>query len=409
MNPEWSWPAILVLAVPAALGHCYHFVLMMNFGSGLGFPEPVMDRVRSCMFAALWATSAFLLWKHMHEPWWTWSGLFWSYAVLCVVSCTIVGPFNSMRIAWRCRPDGIAGSSQTLDLTQPEGTAALIGSGRHSWLLSLPRNESFNLRLRHWDMAIPDLPEPLDGLHVVHITDLHFAPCFERRFFELVVDACRDWRTDLVVITGDLVDHDDTIAWIEPVLGPLEARLGKFAILGNHDQIHQPGTILNELARAGFETLEGRWTTIVADGAVLAIGGTSAPWGPAFEQLDIPTADFRLLLSHSPDLFYRAQDWEIDLMLSGHNHGGQIRFPLVGPVFVPSRYSRRFDRGFFRQGRTLMYVSEGVAGQHPVRYGCAPEVSRFVLHATTSPLELGRLPAHARRKREAMERDWVRG
>jgi uncharacterized protein len=408
MKPEWSWPAILVLAVPAALGHLYHLVLIINFGSGVGFPEPVMNRIRAGMLAAFLTLSTFLLWNHIHQPWWTWSGFLWSYALLCVVSCTIVGPLSSMRIAWRRRPDGIAESSQTLDLGQPDGTAALIGSGKNSWLLRLPRNESFNLRLRHWDMAVPDLPEPLDGLHVVQITDLHMAPCFERRYFELVVEACREWRADLVVITGDLVDHDDAIAWIEPVLDPLEARLGKFAILGNHDQVHQPGRILDELARAGFETLEGRWTTIVADGAVLAIGGTSAPWGPAFEPLDIPTADFRLLLSHSPDLFYRARDWDIDLMLAGHNHGGQIRFPLVGPVFMPSRYSRRFDRGFFREDRTLMYVSEGIAGQHPVRYGCPPEVSRFVLHATTGPLELGRLTAHGRR-REALERDWVQG
>ncbi len=137
-------------------------------------------------------------------------------------------------------------------------------------------------------MAVPDLPEPLDGLHIVQISDLHFAPCFERRYFESVVDACRDWRADLVVITGDLVDHDDAIAWIEPILGPLEARLGKFAILGNHDESHQPRMIVDELGRAGFETLEGRWTTIDVDGTVLAIGGTSAPWGPAFERQDVP-------------------------------------------------------------------------------------------------------------------------
>ena len=55
-------------------------------------------------------------------------------------------------------------------------------------------------------------------------------------------------------------------------------------------------------------------------------------------------------------------------MLSGHNHGGQIRLPFVGPVFMPSRYSRRFDRGFFRQNGTLLYVNEGVGGKHPVRY-----------------------------------------
>jgi predicted MPP superfamily phosphohydrolase len=93
----------------------------------------------------------------------------------------------------------------------------------------------------------------------------------------------------------------------------------------------------------------------------------------------VPPADFRILLSHSPDRFYRAVKWGIDLVLAGHNHGGQIRLPVVGAVFMPSIYSRRFDRGFFRRGRTLMYASDGVAGKQPVRYGCPPEVTRFVL------------------------------
>ena len=87
--------------------------------------------------------------------------------------------------------------------------------------------------------------------------------------------------------------------------------------------------------------------------------------GPPARPGTIPPAEFRLLLSHCPDQFYRAAGWGMDLVLSGHNHGGQIRLPAVGPVFMPSRYSRRFDRGFFRRGRTLMYVTEGIAGTHP--------------------------------------------
>ena len=79
----------------------------------------------------------------------------------------------------------------------------------------------------------------------------------------------------------------------------------------------------------------------------------------------MPPADFRILLSHSPDQFYRARNWGVDLMLSGHNHGGQIRLPALGPVFMPSIYSRRFDRGFFRSGSTLLYVSEGDRRQAP--------------------------------------------
>src|SRR5262249_55636321 len=158
---------------------------------------------------------------------------------------------------------------------------------------------------------------------------------------------CRDWPADLLVLTGDVIEDDQAIAWIEPLLAPLDARLGKFAILGNHDAEHQPRSIVGELARAGFETLEGRWTALASDEATLALGGTSAPWGPDLDPRAMPPADFRILLSHTPDRFYRAARSGIDLVLAGHNHGGQIRLPLVGAVFMPSLYSRRFDRGFF--------------------------------------------------------------
>jgi predicted MPP superfamily phosphohydrolase len=407
MSPDWPWPVMLALAAPTAAGHLCHFVLIVNVTSGIGYRERLMDRVRKLLFAGFWASSALLLWKHMHDPWWHWSWPLFGYALLCLVSGTVVWPFASLRLARRRLPQGITGSSVTLDLARRDGSAALIGDGPQSWMLHLPRHDSFRLSVREWDVTLPDLPAPLDGLQIVQLSDFHFAPCFQRRFFESVVEACRGPAADLVLVTGDLVEHDDTIAWIEPVLGQLEARLGKFAILGNHDQDHRPRAIVRELDHAGFETLEGSWITLDVDGKTLAVGGTSAPWGPAFKSSDVPQGDFRILLSHSPDLFYKAQKWGIDLMLSGHNHGGQIRVPLVGPVFMPSRYSRRFDRGFFHAGGTLLYVNEGVAGKHPVRYGCLPEVARFVLRTASASMGLPgleRKPARWR-KLPAMERD----
>ena len=98
-------------------------------------------------------------------------------------------------------------------------------------------------------MAIPGLTAPLDGLKIVQLTDLHLAPCFGPAYFERVIDACRGWDADLVVLTGDVVEDDAAIAWIEPLLAPLQARLGKLAILGNHDEDHQPRAIIEELAR----------------------------------------------------------------------------------------------------------------------------------------------------------------
>ena len=406
MSLDWHWPVLLALVVPPALGHLYHFVLLVNWSSGQGLREPVMDQVRNVIFCILAISSALLLWLHLRSPWWIWSWPLWNYAVLCAISGTVIWPINSWKLTRRRLPSGIRGSSVALDLAMQAGTTPLIGTGRGSWLLRLPRNQSFQLQLREWDLAIADLPPQLEGLQIVQLSDLHIARCYERQFFEAVVDACQGWSADLVVMTGDLVEDDDAISWVEPLLSPLEARLGKFAILGNHDNEHQPRIIARELDRARFELLEARWITIETDGTTLAIGGTSEPWGPALTKGDMPPADFRILLSHSPDLFYKAQHWGVDLMLSGHNHGGQIRFPVFGPVFMPSRHSRRFDRGFFRQNGTLLHVSEGVGGKHPVRYGCPPEVSRLVLHAAKGSLGHEGKTAHSE-KRQVMERDWV--
>ena len=390
MSHDWPWTAfVLLAAVPAGLGHLCHLILAVNIVSGLGHREQVLDRVRFMLFSAFWISSAMLLWGHLHSPWWTWSWPLRGYAALCVASGLVIWPISTMILALRRHPEGISrdAADRVIELEQPEGRDALIGDGRGAWLLRLPGNESFRLGLRDWDVAIPGLPTPLDGLRIVQLTDLHMAPCFRPAFFERVIDACRGWEADLLVLTGDIIDDDEVVGWIAPVLAPLEARLAKYAILGNHDEDHRPREIIAELARAGFETLEGRWTTLEADGATVAIGGTSAPWGPDVDPAAMPPADFRMLLSHSPDRFYRAESWGIDLMLSGHNHGGQIRLPWIGAVFMPSIYSRRFDRGFFRRGRTLMYASDGIAGMHPVRYGCPPEVTRFVLRPAPTPSE----------------------
>jgi uncharacterized protein len=411
MSHDGPWTAVVLLgAVPAGLGHLCHLILAVNVISGRGYREAVLERVRPVLFSAFCISSALLLWGHLHAPWWTWPWPIRSYAALCAASGLVIWPVSTLARASRRWPEGISRDTvaRQLDLSHPEGRDTLIGEGPGAWLLRLPGNESFRLCLREWDVAIPGLPAPLDGLRIVQLTDLHMAPCFRPAFFERVIDACRGWEADLVVLTGDVVEDDAAIAWIEPLLAPLEARLGKLAILGNHDEDHQPRAVIDELTRAGFETLEGCWTTLEADGATIAIGGTSAPWGPDVDPAAMPPADFRILLSHSPDRFYRAVKWGIDLMLSGHNHGGQIRLPLIGAVFMPSVYSRRFDRGFFRRGPTLMYASNGIAGMHPLRYGCPPEVTRFMLHsAPAASHEAEDATIHAR-KRPARERDRVR-
>lgn len=364
-----------------ALGHAALTVLTINVAHGLGIAEGRIHWLNRAVGAAALALPAAILACALNGPWSTWPVPLQAYAALCVAVGLVGLPVSTAVVRLRPNPPQARRRSvEPVDLAGDDRDPPPVGDGHGAWMLRLPGNESLRLCKSEWELTLPGLPRALDGLSLVQVTDLHFAPCYDRRYFDAVADQAAAWDADLVVVTGDLVDHDDSVAWIAPVLGRLRGRHGQFSILGNHDYIHAPDRVRDALVEAGYVDLEGRWDRLDLADATLAIGGTSYPWGPLPEPAAIPAdADFRLLLSHSPDLFHRAAGWGVDLMLSGHNHGGQIRLPLVGPVFMPSRYSRRYDRGAYRSGKTLLYVSQGVGGKHPVRYNCPPEITRLIL------------------------------
>jgi len=252
MTLEWPWLGGLGAILLPALGHLYHFILAVNVSSGWGYRESSLARIRFFLLVVVGGSACFLLGKHVGDPWWNWDWPLRAYPALCVVSGGLIWPITSLALGLRRRPSGVTGQSELLDLGAERGTDALVGTGKGAWQLRLPGNESLRLRCCSWEVRHPGLPEALDGLSIVQLSDLHFAPLYDRAFFDRVVQACRDWPADLVVITGDLIDSDLVLGWIEPVLEPLEARLGKFAILGNHDVEHQPDRVLDALEAAGL-------------------------------------------------------------------------------------------------------------------------------------------------------------
>ena len=204
-----------------------------------------MDRIRGGLFGALFVSSALLLLGPSREPL---VDLDLAAARLCVaLHWSRAGSSSrSTRCSWRLRrkPEGIAGRTELIDLTTRSGREALIGTGPEVLAAPAPGQRGLPAPQRDWELAFPALPEALEGFTIVQLTDLHLAPCYGLPFFEHVIEACRDWPADLMVITGDLVEDDQVIPWIEPVLEPLEGRLGKFAILGNHDNECHPRRIL---------------------------------------------------------------------------------------------------------------------------------------------------------------------
>jgi predicted MPP superfamily phosphohydrolase len=163
-------------------------------------------------------------------------------------------------------------------------------------------------------------------------------------------------------------------------LGLLRWRVAAIAILGNHDHRYDPEPIRHELRALGMHVPGNSWMQLEVRGEPLVVIGHEGPWLlPEPDLSGCPEGPFRLCLSHTPDNIAWARRQGVDLMLSGHLHGGQIRLPPFGAILLPSRHGRRYDVGTFEAGPVLLHVSRGISGEHPVRYNCKPEVTLLTL------------------------------
>jgi uncharacterized protein len=267
-------------------------------------------------------------------------------------------------------------------------------------LVRVPGNQIFDLEVNEKVFQLPRLPAALEGLSIAHLSDLHFTGRLSREFYLCAVEQVNDMHADLVALTGDLVDKVQCLPWIVDVLGRLRSRFGTYCILGNHDlRIRDAARIRGHLAEAGLQYVGGRWTEVRVHGHSLVLAGNECPWfRPAADLRSAPVLSptgrpLRILLAHSPDVIDWARRRDVDLMLAGHTHGGQIRFPVVGPIVSPSLYGVRFASGVFFLRPTLLHVSRGLSGEQALRLNCRPELTKLVLHSSEPVAVSARTPA----------------
>jgi predicted MPP superfamily phosphohydrolase len=394
--PISDWPLALFLLAGACAGHATWLACSLNLLHGYAFPRPFLKAMKKShtlvvflgppVFLALYGLGLPGSWSLPPTASWLWIPNV--YTLFCwIVGFGVVPLLTVLRLLQRQPPAVVQTRSEIVDVARELGYPP-VGRGKYRSVALWPGNQVFQVEFSEKDVRLPRLPAAWHGLKILHLTDLHMCGTPDKAFYRHVVDRCNDWRPDLVAVTGDIVDSEKHHRWILPVFGRLRWRIAGYAILGNHDSWHRPDHTRRRLRRIGFRVLDNRWEQIDVDGKPMTVIGHEGPWFlPEPALTDCPADVFRLLLSHTPDNIPWARKHGIDLVLAGHNHGGQIRFPLIGSVLVPSRYSRRYDCGVFEEPPTVMHVARGLAGQHPLRYNCRPEVTLLTLHATeTAPL-----------------------
>lgn len=257
--------------------------------------------------------------------------------------------------------------------------------GRWARLLGCyPGNEATTLSIDRKRLVLPRLPAALQGLTVVHLSDLHMTGQLGAEYFYHLADKVNSLRPDVIAITGDIIENTACWPWLAPSLGRLCAPLGVYFVLGNHDAYIDADHTRRVLTEAGLICLSGRWARVEWNGVPVLLGGNEAPWmrpTPPLEGLpprsDSP--DFRLVLCHTPDQFAWCCRAEVDLALAGHTHGGQVQLPILGVILSPSLFGARYACGVFRRGDTVLHVTRGVAGATPLRWRCPPEAALLEL------------------------------
>ncbi len=255
----------------------------------------------------------------------------------------------------------------------------------HHALVRLPGNECLDLDLTERGLDVPRLPAALDGLAIVHISDLHYTGHVGKPFFEEMARMSNALEPDIIAVTGDITDNNVCIDWIPDTLGRLRARYGVYYIFGNHDLRFDWKRMARLLDDCGLIYVGGRWLSVEVRGQPFLLAGNELPWfTPAADPRTFPPRSelpFRLILAHSPDQLQWARQADADLMLAGHTHGGQIRLPFIGPILSPSMQGVQYASGLFHVPPTILNVSRGVSGEVPLRLNCPPEIIHLTLHA----------------------------
>lgn len=276
------------------------------------------------------------------------------------------------------------------------GTIGAVASPGYATLI-----EPWSIKVRRYTLLIRDLPESLEGLRVVQFSDPHLGPRIPSSFYSHAVQLVADLQPDLVLLTGDYV-HDGTgeIDEAARLCRPMieAAGIGAVGVLGNHDwwgdgrrmskALSDQGVHMIDNDRVWLDPQTRQLKAQHTPGCVAIVGlgdlaEDSLDFNLAFRGVEHDSPC--IVLAHQPDtaeisVFTGSNALRVDVMFSGHTHGGQVRIPLIGTPLVPSNYGSKYAGGVVQGPAFPVVVSRGVGmSLLPVRFGVPPEIVEVAL------------------------------
>jgi predicted MPP superfamily phosphohydrolase len=250
-------------------------------------------------------------------------------------------------------------------------------------------------RIVRQDFFLPRWPERLDGFTVALLSDFHYDPYFSIHPLRAAIPMVNRLRPDLIVLAGDFVSRpfigDERLAAlaIEPcarLLQQMTAPLGLWAVLGNHDAGTDPEHVTRGLRAANIQVLANQSHAIERNDARIWLAGVNDVLSRTADLAQtvraIPAGEAVILLAHEPDFADEASRFPVDLQLSGHSHGGQVRIPLLPPLYLPP-LAKKYIRGTYQVGPLAVYTTVGLGTiGPPVRLNCPPEITLLTLHSS---------------------------
>ena len=244
-------------------------------------------------------------------------------------------------------------------------------------------------------------PYAWDGFKIAQLSDFHYDEYFSVVPLRNAINVVNGLQADLVVLTGDFVtvpvfadflqNAEQAEKDAEPcarLLGHLRARFGVIAILGNHDLGSDRQLVTESLESYGIPVLRNRSVPIEWGGSRIWLSGVDdvLRGKPDINRTlrAVPRNEPVVLLVHEPDFADQVVLHPVDLQLSGHSHGGQIRFPLIGPLYLP-KLAHKYPRGLYRIGSLTLYTNVGLGTVRlPMRFNCPPEITLLTLRAVAA-------------------------